>query len=63
MNISDLLDALPPDGFIRVHRSFVVAIGKIDTLEKQTVVIQGKRIPIGDSFRDEFFARIHYSGN
>lgn len=63
MNMSDLLDVLPPDNFIRVHRSFVVAIDKIDTLEKQTVVIQGKRIPIGDSFRDGFFARIHYSGN
>jgi two-component system LytT family response regulator len=63
MNMSDLLAALPPDDFIRIHRSFVIAIDKIDTLEKQMVVIQGNRIPIGDSFRDEFFARIRYSGN
>ena len=63
MNMSDLLAALPPDDFIRVHRSFVVAIDKIDTIEKQMVVIQGNKIPIGDSFRDELFARIRYSGN
>lgn len=62
MNMSDLLNALPPDDFIRVHRSYVVAVDKIDTIEKQMVIIKGKKIPVGDSYRDDFFKRIPYSG-
>jgi DNA-binding LytR/AlgR family response regulator len=63
MNMADLLRALPADDFIRIHRSYVIALDKIDTIEKHTVVIRNKRIPIGDSFRVEFFKRIKYSGN
>ncbi|MFC2161374.1 LytR/AlgR family response regulator transcription factor [Acidobacteriota bacterium] len=63
MNMNDLMDTLPCDDFIRVHRSFVVAVDKIDTIEKQAVVIHKRRIPIGDSYRDDFFKRIQYSGN
>jgi len=63
MSMNDLLNALPSDEFIRVHRSYVISIDKIDTIEKQMVIIKGKRIPIGDSYRDDFFERIRYSGN
>jgi two-component system LytT family response regulator len=63
MNMTDLMNSLPPDNFIRIHRSFVVAVDKIDTIEKHTVVIRGKRLPIGESYRDDFFERIHTSGN
>ena len=63
MNMNDLLRALPPDDFVRIHRSFVVAIDKIDTIERYRVVIQGRMIPIGENYREEFFQRIQYSGN
>jgi two-component system LytT family response regulator len=63
MNMNDLMNTLPPGNFIRVHRSFVVAIDKIDTIEKQIVVIRGRKIPVGDSYREDFFNRIHASGN
>lgn len=62
MNMNDLMKTLPADRFIRVHRSFVVAIDKIDTIEKHMIVIKGKKIPIGESYRGEFFERIPYSG-
>jgi two-component system LytT family response regulator len=63
MNMKDLMSTLPPDNFVRIHRSFVIAIDKIDTIEKQIVVISGNKIPIGESYRDDFFKRIPYSGN
>ena len=63
MNMTDLLQTLPDGNFIRIHRSYVIALDKIETIEKHAVVIQGKRIPIGDSFREEFFQRIKYTGN
>jgi two-component system LytT family response regulator len=63
MNMNDLMDILPPDRFVRVHRSFVIAIDKIDTIEKNAVIIRGKKIPIGESFRDGFFRHIQHAGN
>ena len=63
MNMNDLMSTLAPDNFIRIHRSYVVAIDKIDTIEKQRIIIRGKKIPIGDSYRDDFFERIRFSGN
>ncbi len=63
MNMNDLMKTLPSDNFVRIHRSYVVAIDKIDTIEKCMVVIKGERIPIGESYRDDFFKRIPYSGN
>jgi DNA-binding LytR/AlgR family response regulator len=63
MNMSDLMKILPSDNFVRIHRSFVVAIDKIETIEKHMVVIKGQKIPIGESYRDDFFNRIPYSGN
>jgi len=63
LNMKDLLDSLPGDNFMRIHRSYVVAIDKIDTIEKYSVVINGKNIPIGDSYKDDFFERIDYTGS
>ncbi len=63
MNMNDLMNTLPSENFVRIHRSYVVAIDKIDTIEKCMVVIKGERIPIGESYRDDFFKRIPYSGN
>lgn len=63
MNMHDLMSTLPSENFVRIHRSFVVAVDKIDTIEKQTVVIHKRKIPIGESYRDDFFKRIQYSGN
>lgn len=63
MTMNDLMSILPPGSFIRVHRSFVVAIDKLGTIEKYCVLIGGKKIPIGDSYREEFFKRIPYTGN
>lgn len=62
MNMNDLLGSLPADGFARVHRSYVVALDKIDTIDRDQVLIKGVKIPIGDSYRDEFFKRIRTSG-
>jgi len=62
MNMEELLNVLPRDSFVRIHRSYVIAIDKIETIEKYFVTVCGERIPIGDSFREEFFTRIHFTG-
>jgi DNA-binding LytR/AlgR family response regulator len=63
MNMEELLKTLPQVNFVRIHRSYVIAIDKIEIIEKYFVTVGGQRIPIGDSFREEFFKRIHFTGN
>ena len=63
MNMAELLAGLPPGEFARVHKSFVVPLAKVDTIEKHTVIIRGKEIPIGDGYRVEFLRRIKITGD
>jgi DNA-binding LytR/AlgR family response regulator len=48
-------DALPEKHFIRVHKSYIVALNKIDSIERSRIQIGDKIIPVGDTYRDEFF--------
>lgn len=44
-------ERLPSDKFQRIHRSFIVALNKIDTIQDGTVIIGRKPLPIADSYR------------
>lgn len=63
MTFSQLLELLPSDKFIQVHRSYVVALDKIEVIQKQFIRIEGKEIPIGDAFKEAFFNRVNVIGN
>jgi len=58
MNFARILALLPPDNFVRVHKSFIVALDKIDSIERERIIITGKYIPIGDTYRQSFFKTI-----
>jgi DNA-binding LytR/AlgR family response regulator len=55
MNFRSLLDLLPAGKFIQVHKSWIVPISKIETVERNRIKIGGKLIPVGDSFKEEFW--------
>ncbi|MFD0761137.1 LytR/AlgR family response regulator transcription factor [Lutibacter aestuarii] len=46
-------DQLPEDNFIRIHRSYTIAIDKIDTIEGNSVEIGGIRYPFGRTYVEE----------
>jgi two-component system, LytTR family, response regulator len=48
---SEAIGLLPGDKFVRVHRSFVVAINKLDKIERQQVTVRGKVIPVSEAFQ------------
>lgn len=52
-------DRLPVSKFIRVHRSYIVAINKIDTIQDGALVINGKPVPVADSYRMALNARMN----
>lgn len=49
---------LPKENFIRTHKSYIVAVDKIDNIERNTIKIGKKQIPIGKSYQDEFYKKI-----
>ena len=52
-SISSLEEMLPKDSFVRVHRSYIIAINKIDTYNTDSIGIGKKEIPIGRLFRHD----------
>ncbi len=54
-NLKTFSSKLPDDIFIRVHRSFVVSLHHIDSISRNEISIGKKIIPIGNSYRAEFF--------
>lgn len=54
LNFARLEELLPAPGFARVHRSFLVAIDKIDHIEKNRIRIAEQVIPISESYSDAF---------
>ncbi len=52
-SISSLEEMLPKDAFIRVHRSYIIAVNKIDSYNTDTIEIGKKEIPIGRLFRHD----------
>lgn len=57
-NMKKMEDVLPEKHFVRVHKSYIVALNKIDSIERSRIFIGDKIIPIGDTYRDQFFRLI-----
>ncbi|MDX9881087.1 MAG: LytTR family DNA-binding domain-containing protein [Prolixibacteraceae bacterium] len=53
-SMKTILEELPSDQFMRVHRSFIIALEKIDALGKNHVSIGKHKIPISEFYRDDF---------
>lgn len=56
MTLKTITQKLPSKEFLRVHRSYIVPISKIENISKSKVKIGDKEIPIGISYSESFFA-------
>ena len=45
---------LPPEKFMRVHRSFIVNLEKIETIERSRIVFGKEYIPVGEQYKKKF---------
>jgi DNA-binding LytR/AlgR family response regulator len=55
MTMKNILEKLPEKDFIRVHRSFIVPLSKINKVKNKMIFIGDKSIPIGSSYEKLFF--------
>src|ERR1700743_2843502 len=54
-NMKKMEDSLPEKYFVRVHKSYIVSLNKIDSIERSRIWIGDKIIPVGDTYREDFF--------
>ncbi|NRD20126.1 response regulator transcription factor [Winogradskyella eckloniae] len=59
MSFKEIQDKLPENKFIRVHRSFIVNVNKITSVQKNRIVIKDERIPIGESYKSMVYSRLN----
>lgn len=53
LTMKNLMEKLPADEFLRVHRSFIVPINRIEKLSNRMLTIGKEEIPIGVSYEEE----------
>ena len=60
LNMKDLEERLPPRYFMRIHRSYIIAVEKIIAIEGNTVILRNIKdhILLGDTYRTAFLERM-----
>lgn len=61
-SLSAICEILPEDNFIRIHRSFAIALNKVNALLGNAVEINGQLLPIGRNYLSEVKGKILGSG-
>ncbi|MDJ1466881.1 LytTR family DNA-binding domain-containing protein [Cytophagaceae bacterium DM2B3-1] len=58
MTLSELLHRLPEHNYMRVHRSYIISLNKIEKIERHQLTIAGKQIPLSGTYRTELLLRL-----
>ncbi|HEX8314252.1 MAG TPA: LytTR family DNA-binding domain-containing protein [Flavisolibacter sp.] len=58
LNLKAVEENLHGHSFVRVHKSFIVSISKIEAIENNEIIIQSSRIPISRVYKDDVINRI-----
>jgi two-component system LytT family response regulator len=59
ISLIKLENLLSSKGFARIHRSYIINIKHVKSIQKKKVLIAEKRIPISESYKTAFFERIN----
>jgi DNA-binding LytR/AlgR family response regulator len=54
MTLKGVLEKLPENLFVRIHRSYIIPLHKVEKFSKNKVQVAGKEIPIGSSYADVY---------
>ncbi|MCI2228536.1 LytTR family DNA-binding domain-containing protein [Polaribacter sp. MSW13] len=59
MSLKSLEEELPETQFMRVHRSFIVALKNIDIIERSQIIINNQRITVSEQYKPKFLAFVN----
>jgi two-component system, LytTR family, response regulator len=57
--LKNVEERLPAAKFLRVHRSYIVALNKIDKIEEGVIIINSKAVPVADAYRSALNKRLN----
>jgi DNA-binding LytR/AlgR family response regulator len=55
MSLKSIMEQLPHHEFVRVHRSYIVPIKKIESLRNKVIKIASKEIPVGSTYAESLY--------
>jgi DNA-binding LytR/AlgR family response regulator len=58
-NLSQFQRKTPLPNLVRIHRSYLVNVSHVDSFEESHVFVEKHKLPLGESYRADFLARIH----
>lgn len=61
--ITSLEEMLPDETFLRIHRSFIVPVRRIDSYSQHAVFINKVELPVGPLYKNELIKRLHQLGH
>ena len=61
-SFAEIESVLPSSDFMRVHKSFIVAVNKIESFGRKGIVIKDKCIPVGDMYKKQFMEMLSKRG-
>jgi DNA-binding LytR/AlgR family response regulator len=59
MTLKAIQQKLPEKEFVRIHRSYIVPLSKLEVISRAKVKVGDKEVPIGASYSDAFFALVN----
>lgn len=58
MSLKSLEESLPPEEFMRIHRSYIVRLDAVKVIERGRIVFGKIYVPVSDAYRETFFQAI-----
>lgn len=58
-NLSQFQRKTPLLNLVRIHRSYLVNVSRVNSFEESHVFVEKHKLPLGESYRSDFLARIH----
>jgi DNA-binding LytR/AlgR family response regulator len=55
-------EKLPAEQFLRIHKSYIISVNKIEAFTANTIEIQNKELPIGRSYKNVVLNLLNFSG-
>ena len=62
LNMTEVLDLLPAERFLRIHKSYVINVEQVDIIEKHQLIINKEKIPVGVTYREQVYRQLGQSG-
>lgn len=61
-SMNNMADKLPASGFIRIHKSYIVSLAKVEAFTSTNIEIPGKKLPIGRSYKNTVIDALQVQG-